>query len=79
MHAQEELLAGVVMSIKNAEVPVISEIQEQPCSEEVVEPYDRSMSPQPIDITKLPYDERQIDIVTEAEDRRALVRVLLPI
>ena len=40
---------------------------------EKVEPYHRSMSPEPIDITKLSYDERQIDIVTAAEDRRNLV------
>ena len=31
------------------------------------------MSPEPIDITKLSYDERQIDIIAAAEDRRNLV------
>jgi hypothetical protein len=78
LHAQEELLAGVVRSIsKNVGVPFVSEAQEQLDSEEVVEPYDRSMSPQPIDITKLPYDERQMDIVTGPEDKKALVRLVL--
>jgi len=39
---------------------------------EEIEPYDRSMSPGLLDITKLPAEERQIDILTEEEDRRAL-------
>lgn len=43
---------------------------------EEVEPYDRSMSPPLLDIRKLPYEERQVDIVTELEDLRALVRSL---
>jgi len=36
------------------------------------------MSPEPIDITKLSYDERQIDIITAAEDRRDLVYLFAP-
>ena len=31
------------------------------------------MSPEPIDITKLSYEERQIDIIRAAEDRHNLV------
>lgn len=69
--AQEELLAGVVKSIRNAEAPVVSEDQ---LGSEEAEPYDRSMSPVPIDITKLPFEDRQIDIITATEDLRALVR-----
>lgn len=45
---------------------------------EQVEPYDRSMSPALLDIRKLPYEERQIDIVTEIEELRSLVGRLLP-
>jgi len=69
LNAQEELLAGVVKSIRNAEMPLMVD---QPVSEEDIEPYDRSMSPLPIDITKIPYDERQIDIVTIGDDLKAL-------
>lgn len=36
------------------------------------------MSPKPIDITKLSFEERQIDIVTAAEDRRNLVGLFFP-
>lgn len=43
---------------------------------EEVEAYDRSMSPPLLDIRKLPYEERQIDIVAELEDLRALARCL---
>ncbi|GJE84046.1 mid region of cactin-domain-containing protein [Phanerochaete sordida] len=75
LHAQEELLAGVARSAARGERPnAIAENTEQmnePAEEQ--EPYDRSMSPPLIDITKLPYEERQIDIVTEIEDLRALL------
>ena len=50
-----------------------AEQENEPVEEQ--EPYDRSMSPALLDITKLPYEERQIDIVTEMEDLRALVRI----
>lgn len=46
---------------------------------EEVEPYDRSMSPGLLDIRKLPYEERQIDIVTEIEELRLLVGLPFPI
>jgi hypothetical protein len=68
------LLAGVVHSIKTSDLPILSDHKGQSEPNEDVEPYDRSMSPQPVDITKLPYDERQIDIVTVAEDKKNLVR-----
>ena len=79
LQAQEELLAGVARSAARGERPnAIAENAEQanePAEEQ--EPYDRSMSPPLIDITKLPYEERQIDIVTEIDDLRALVSFLL--
>lgn len=75
LQAQEELLAGVARSAARGERPAIEpEAQNNEPAEEV-EPYDRSMSPPLIDIRKLPYDERQIDIVTELDDLRALVRL----
>jgi hypothetical protein len=42
---------------------------------EQMEPYDRSMSPALIDITKLSIEERQIDILTEQDDQRSLVNL----
>lgn len=40
---------------------------------EEVEPYDRSMSPVPIDTNKLRGEEREADIISIAEDRRNIV------
>jgi hypothetical protein len=78
IQAQEELLAGVA---KSASLNAGSEIRATPISVqqdvvpvEEMEIYDRSMSPRLTDITTLPLDERQIDIVTEEADRRSLVR-----
>ncbi|EKM59099.1 uncharacterized protein PHACADRAFT_249317 [Phanerochaete carnosa HHB-10118-sp] len=75
LQAQEELLAGVARSAARGERPnAVTENAEQvnePAEDQ--EPYDRSMSPHLIDITKLPYEERQIDIVTELEDLRILL------
>ena len=53
----------------------------QPCNEQhnryiEVEPYDRAMSPQPIDILKLPAEERDIDILTQKEALAALVSIV---
>jgi hypothetical protein len=42
--------------------------------EEKLVAYDRSMSPSLVDITKLRYEERQINIVLEVDDRLELVR-----
>ena len=70
LQAQQELLAGAAAALSLSKVaPAV----EQETVTEKVEPYHRSMSPEPIDITKLSYDERQIDIITAAEDRRNLV------
>jgi chorismate synthase len=73
LQAQEELLAGVVRSRNTAPIaPVITNTAESSNAEER-EPYDRSMSPPLLDITRLRVEERQIDILTAEEDRRALV------
>lgn len=77
LQAQEELLAGVAKTASarswGAADVLETEITETDEPMEAVEPYDRSMSPPLLDITKLPPEERQIDILTAAEDLRALV------
>jgi hypothetical protein len=78
LHAQEELLAGVARSAaqglkdENYVAPVTTAEADM---HEDMEPYDRSMSPPLIDIRKLTEDEREIDIVTELDDLRALVGI----
>ena len=81
LQAQEELLAGVAQSavrgIADARVVVSDSAQGEPeVSAEHIEPYDRSMSPPLIDITKLRPDEREFDIVTERDEARTLVGYL---
>jgi hypothetical protein len=77
LHAQEELLAGVARSAaqglkdENYVAPVTTAEVDM---HEDMEPYDRSMSPPLIDIRKLTEDEREIDIVTELDDLRALLK-----
>jgi hypothetical protein len=75
LHAQEELLAGVVKSAsKKAPDNIMSSVQidlEQTTDE--VEVYDREMSPELLDIAKLNSDDRQIRIVNAEDDRRDLV------
>ncbi|KAH7930024.1 hypothetical protein BV22DRAFT_1102007 [Leucogyrophana mollusca] len=77
LQAQEELLAGVAKSAAQGwndmrVATVESELAEAEVAPEETEPYDRSMSPVLIDITKLHADERQIDIVTEEADHHSL-------
>ncbi|KAG1780261.1 mid region of cactin-domain-containing protein, partial [Suillus placidus] len=77
LHAQEELLAGVARSaaqgLKDANYVAPATTAEADTQEDM-EPYDRSMSPPLIDIRKLTEDEREIDIVTELDDLRALLK-----
>lgn len=79
LHAQEELLAGVARAAtrRAAEQPVETMTVEDNVPMEDVEPYDRSMSPVPINIARLHAEERQVAILTAAEDKRNLVRVFL--
>ena len=73
LQAQEELLEGVATNAsRGVKLAPVAE-----ATEDALIPYDRSMSPALLDITKLPYEERQIDIVTELEDLRALVCCVL--
>lgn len=77
LQAQEELLAGVARSASKKtamDVVVETDAAEEVIPAEDVEPYDRSMSPELVDITKLSPEEREMDILTEQEDRRSLVR-----
>lgn len=76
LQAQEELLAGVARSAARGDRRVVPEMDasnHETVVEEDIEPYDRAMSPALLDIRKLPYEERQIDIVTEMGDLRAIV------
>lgn len=79
LHAQEELLAGVVKSAsKKTPDNIISSVQidfEQ--TTEDVEAYDREMSPELLDIAKLNTDDRQIRVVNAEDDRRDLVCFLV--
>ncbi|KZT20735.1 hypothetical protein NEOLEDRAFT_1140254 [Neolentinus lepideus HHB14362 ss-1] len=76
LQAQEELLAGVANRAMNSTAdtpaPSTDAAEREVVLAEDIEPYNRSMSPPLVDITKLPFEERQIDIVTEEEDLRAL-------
>ncbi|CAL1700554.1 unnamed protein product [Somion occarium] len=78
LQAQEELLAGVAKSAARGDrrgvMPEVDGSGQEAVPPEEVEPYDGSMSPTLLDIRKLPYEERQIDIVTELEDLRELMR-----
>ena len=77
LQAQEELLAGVAKSASRGDTRATAamiEAQENTVVEDA-EPYDRSMSPPLLDIRRLPYEERQIDIVTQVDDLRALVGI----
>jgi hypothetical protein len=79
LQAQEELLAGVARSAskKWGAAEVIPEVaaEQEVIATEDMEDYDRAMSPVLLDITKLTSEEREIDILTEEEDRRALVNL----
>ena len=55
------------------DVVIENEAAEEVVSTEDIEVYERSMSPILLDITALLPEEREIDIITEKEDRRSLV------
>jgi hypothetical protein len=79
LQAQEELLAGVARSASRRtvlDVVVANEAVEEVVSTEDIEVYQRSMSPTLLDISALLPEEREIDIITEKEDRRSLVRFM---
>lgn len=78
LQAQEELLAGVAKSASRGEargvvIPVAGGSEYEAGPVEDIEEYDRSMSPPLLDIRKLPYEERQIDIITPLDELRALL------
>lgn len=76
LQAQEELLAGVAeVASAKAWIPKDpdSAAQALESKDEDVEEWDPSMEPPLLDITKLPVEERQVDILTAKEDLRSLV------
>ena len=58
------------------DVVIEKEVVEEVVSTEDIEVYQRSMSPTLLDISALLPEEREIDIITEQEDRRSLVRFM---
>ncbi|KIY45883.1 hypothetical protein FISHEDRAFT_60737 [Fistulina hepatica ATCC 64428] len=75
LQAQHELLAGAAPVANSHARPAVvsSSGAEEAVYDEAPEPYERGMSPPLLDITKLTPEERQVDIVTELEDLRALM------
>ena len=75
LQAQEELLEGVANVASKGKYrppPIETSVGQQPL-EKFIEPYERGMSPGLVDITKVPHDERHIDIVLELDDKTNLV------
>lgn len=77
LQAQEELLAGVPRGMKGSEATVEQDDTHVAAAEDEVEPYDRSMSPAPMELSDLHPDDRQIETIDELSDRAALVSVNL--
>jgi len=77
LQAQEELLEGVASEASKGKFPppTIEPDNGRRAVEENVEPYERGMSPDLVDITKLPHEERQVDIVLESDDKDALMKL----
>ncbi|THV05472.1 hypothetical protein K435DRAFT_745229 [Dendrothele bispora CBS 962.96] len=73
LQAQEELLAGVAKTAASSSKDVATSVILEPVSVELVEEYDRAMSPPLIDITKLSLEEREIDILTRREHWQVLL------
>ncbi|KAJ7283904.1 mid region of cactin-domain-containing protein [Mycena rebaudengoi] len=74
IQAQEELLAGVAQSASKRTEPVVEMevVEQEVVPAEEMEEYHRDMSPPLLDITRLLPEEREIDILTQQEHRRAL-------
>ncbi|KAG8994531.1 hypothetical protein FRB90_000402 [Tulasnella sp. 427] len=82
LQAQQELMAGVRRGGPNTKnwggdmhAEVAAEAPEDPAQPMEVddsEPYQREMSPAVFDLTRLPPEERQIEIIDEIEDMRRL-------
>ncbi|KAN0126596.1 Conserved mid region of cactin domain containing protein [Russula decolorans] len=77
LQAQEELLEGVANVASKGKFcpPVIEAGVGQQSVEKVIEPYERGMSPGLVDITKLPHEERHVDIVLEPDDKASLMNL----
>ncbi|KAF9452197.1 hypothetical protein P691DRAFT_831117 [Macrolepiota fuliginosa MF-IS2] len=76
LQAQEELLAGVATAASKKPIAPIMPLEGKEVEEPVgdIEPYDRAMSPQPINLSKLRGEERDMDIISAAEDRRNVIQ-----
>lgn len=80
LSAQEELLAGVAHSASKGAIENLPDAFRMGVSGEDSEesiPYDRSMSPAPIDIKNLRHNDQQLQWVNEEEDLQSIVRPLI--
>ena len=73
LQAQEELLAGVTHGVKASEAVPEKDDTRLTAPDDEEEPYDRSMSPLPVELLALHPDDRQIETIDELSDRAALV------
>ena|ERR1700733_15431687 len=78
LQAQEEL-AGVPRGAKAPESAPEQNDPQMAAPEDEVEPYDRSMSPVPVELTDLHPDDRPIETIDELSDRAALVKFSLTV
>ncbi|XP_006459926.1 hypothetical protein AGABI2DRAFT_191710, partial [Agaricus bisporus var. bisporus H97] len=75
LQAQEELLAGVARAASK-KVSLVIPVDVKGTEEvgEEIEPYDRAMSPELIDIAKLRGEERDVDIISAVDDLRNIIQ-----
>ncbi|KAF7776334.1 hypothetical protein Agabi119p4_4727 [Agaricus bisporus var. burnettii] len=75
LQAQEELLAGVARAAsKKVSLVIPVDIKGTEEVGEEIEPYDRAMSPELIDIAKLRGEERDVDIISAVDDLRNIIQ-----
>lgn len=81
--AQEELLAGNTKPLARAwggdmHAVATQDIKDtEGAAEDMPEAYERSMSPMPIDLKRLSYEDRQLPIISEEEDIQMLVSIYI--
>jgi hypothetical protein len=75
LQAQEELLAEVPRGVEGVEAAAEQDDTHMAAMEDEAEPYDRNMSPVPVELPDLHPDERQIETIDELSDRAVLVSV----
>ncbi|GJJ07442.1 hypothetical protein Clacol_001644 [Clathrus columnatus] len=73
LQAQQELLAGVARQLVDKRtLPVVESEPMKTVEKEDIEPYSRSMSPEPIPLSALGQEKDLLPILTASEDKKAL-------